>query len=557
MVRIGARSAAPRRAANPAPVPVEPSGRPTRRHLLASGLSLAGFALAGCHSENEPRTVSTTDICVYGGSSSGVLAAVAAARMGKRIVLIAPSGHVGGMTSNGAPGPSVPSAVGGLARELYVRIGSHYGQPAGTPAPVFEPHIAEQVFDDLLANAGVILVRGQQIVAVTLEDGRLRDIVTTDGSRFGASIYIDASYAGDLMAAAGVSYIFGRESRGTYNEPLAGIQPPPETREAGAFLVPVDPFVTPGQPAGGLLPYLLSGEPYDTLGSADKRVQAYSYRLCLTSRPDNRVAFQPPADYDASRYELLGRWIAARVAAGDEISVRDLLGLESLPNGKYLAAGAGPISPDFVGGSDGYPEGDAAARSRIAQAHESYLRGFLTFLASDERVPATARQEMNSLGLAADEFTANQSWPYELHIPEARRMVSSFVMTQDHCQGRQTAPRAIAVGSGPIALHAVRRIVNEGRPMNEGGIGGPVVAPYAIAYDAIIPKPEECLNLLVPACLSASHVAYGSIRKEPVLMALGQAAGAAASLALDANVSVQEVDYARLRQILEGSGLAL
>ncbi len=544
---------------------------------------LTAALLGGCNDggvvEEADRAVFTTDICVYGGSSAGVMAAVAAARMGKDVVLVEPGTHLGGMSSSGLSwtdlgAPNYLAAIGGLAREFYQRVGRRYGEEtlaaAGTPAdgssPVgfarpaalaFEPQIAEQVFNELLAEADVTVVLGQQIVAVRLAEGRIADIVTSDGARYQAGIFIDATYVGDLIAATGVSYTIGRESRETYNEPLAGIQPPPEYPEAGKFEVPVDPFVEPGKPASGLLPYLLIDEPYGAFGAGDNRIQAYTYRLCLTDRADNRITITPPDGYDPGKYELLGRWAAARVGAGEMLALSDFVKYDPLPNGKYDLNNRWAISTDFLGGSWDYPEGDATRRREIEQQHEAYLRGFLHYLATEPRIPEPMRGEVSRFGLAADEFTGTSGWPHLLYVREGRRMVSDFVMTQHHCEGRETAPRAIGLATYGVDLHAVRRIVHEGQPVNEGSNGAAPPAPFPIAFDAIVPKPAECLNLLAPVCLSASHVAQGSIRTEPTFMILGQSAGVAAVLALEDGVPVQEIDYPRLRESLAGMGQVL
>jgi len=520
------------------------------------------------------------DICVYGGTSAGVTAAVQAARMGKRVVIVEPGFHLGGMTSGGLSWTDVGSpdrvaSIGGLAREVYRRIGAHYGTlhsifsdgGAGElgggidfdkPSELaFEPHVAEAVFEELAAEAGVDIHFGAHVIAVRVKGERLQEMVTSERSSYRAKIFIDATYEGDLMAAAGVSYVVGREANSTYDETLNGIQPPASNPRAGKYEVQVDPFVEPGNPASGALPYLLTGEPFGSIGDADDRIQAYNYRACLTDDTGNMIPLTAPEGYDAGRYELLGRWIEARIAAGEELTLRDFLKYDPLPNNKYDFNNRWPISTDYIGGSHEYPEADPAKRELIAQAHEDYLRGFFHFLRTDQRVPEHVRAEMARFGLPTDEFVDDGGWPHQIYVREARRMVSDFVMREQHCRGDEVAPHPVALASYGIDMHAVRRFVHEGQPVNEGTIGGAVPHPYPVAYDAIVPKATESKNLLVPVCLSASHVAFGSIRMEPVFMALGQSAGAAAALAVTSGKDVQKVDYEDLRKRLLADGQAL
>jgi len=374
--------------------------------------------------------------------------------------------------------------------------------------------------------------------------------VCEDGSRFRGRVFIDATYEGDLLARAGVSYTVGREANSQYGETVNGIQPPARSPRSGKFEVAIDPYVVPGQPKSGILPYLLRNEPLGEIGQADKRVQSYNYRVCLTDAPENRLPIEPSADYDPAQYELLARWIKARIAAGQKLTLSSFLKYDPLQNGKFDFNNRWPISTDFLGGADEYPEATHARRLEIARAHERYLRGFFHFLATSPRVPAEVRSEMGRFGLCRDEFTASGGWPHQLYVREARRMVSDFVMTEHHCRGTRMAGHSIALGTYGIDMHAVRRIVNEGRPINEGSNGLSVPRPYPIGYGTIVPKQPECDNLLVTFAVSASHVAFGSIRMEPVFMTLSQSAAAAACLAIEENLPVQAVDYVSLRKRL-------
>lgn len=523
------------------------------------------------------------DVVVYGGTSGGVVAAVQAACMGKSAVIVEPGPHLGGMTSGGLSWTDVGNtpdridAIGGLAREVYRLIGAEYGvapgkefePPAATdatrvgvdfakPASLsFEPKVAEKVFNDLAAGAGVTVCYEAPLAAVEKNGNRLTTIVTADGRRVTGRVFIDATYEGDLLAAAGVSSTLGREANAQYGETVNGIQAPAKKPVAGRFTVPVDPYRTPGDAASGTLPYLLQAEKLGEVGAADRRIQSYNYRLCLTDRPDNRLPITPPANYDARNYELLARWIAAREAAGEKLTLRSFLKYDPLQNGKYDFNNRWPISTDFIGGADDYPAADARERVEIARRHEDYLRGLFHFLATDERSPPAVRAETARFGLCRDEFVDTNGWPHQLYVREARRMVSDFVMTEHHCTGQKVAPHSIGLGAYGIDMHGVRRIVHRGQPTNEGSNGVSVPQPYPIAYEAIVPKESECDNLLVTFALSASHVAFGSIRMEPVFMTLSQSAATAASLAIDDDGPVQAVDYDILRERLLADGQRL
>jgi len=530
----------------------------------------------------EERVVEA-DVIVYGGTSGGVIAAVAARRMGKSAVVVEPGRHLGGMTSGGLSWtdigrkPEYVQAVGGMAREVYRRIGVRYGMQPGTefttpesddptrtgldfakpPSLSFEPKVAEQVFNDLVREAGVIVHFNAPIASVKKDGTRVRELISEQGDVFRGRIFIDATYEGDLLAAAGVSYTVGREANSQYGETMNGNQGPALSVRAGKFDVPVDPFRQPGNRDSGLLPYLLQAGRIEPVGTADKRVQSYNYRVTLTDRPENQIPIEPPANYDEADFELLARWIAARQKAGIKLGLPSFLKYDPLQNGKYDFNNRWAISTDFVGGADEFPEADRRKRAEIAKRHEDYLRGFFTFLATSPRSPRNVREEVSRFGLCRDEFTDNGGWPHQLYVREARRMVGEFVMTEHYVTGEKTAPRPIGLGAYNVDLHAVRRIVDRGQAVGEGTRPAPVPHPYPIAYGAIIPRAVECENLFSTFALSASHVAFGSIRMEPVFMTLSQSAGTAAALAIDAGVPVQQVDYDRLRQRLDTDGVVL
>jgi hypothetical protein len=331
---------------------------------------------------------------------------------------------------------------------------------------------------------------------------------------------------------------------------LNGIQEPAKYPRSGRFEVRVDPYRIPGNPASGVLPYLLRDEPLGEIGSADRRIQAYNHRVCLTDNPQNRIPITPPKGYDPANYELLARWAEARAAAGAKQSLSDFLKYDPLPNGKWDFNNRWAISTDFLGGSEKYPEADWATREKICQAHEDYLRGFFHFLATGTRIPAPVREEMSRFGLAKDEFQETGGWPHQIYVREARRMVSGYVMTEHHAQGSKTAPNSVGLAAYGIDIHASRRIVVEGQPVNEGSNGAPVPHPYPIAYASIVPRERECANLLVPFCISASHAGFGSIRMEPVFMVLSQSAATAAVMAMEKRTAVQQLPYKELKERL-------
>jgi len=515
------------------------------------------------------------DVVVYGGTSGGVVAAVQASRLGKSVCLVEPGKHLGGMTASGLSWTDVGtsdrvSAIGGLSREFYERVAAHYGQDPDTafdpvepkqegqtgidyakpPSLSFEPHVAEAILRKMLQETSATVILGHMLTAVSTNQGKIESVRTEDGNIYQGLVFIDATYEGDLMAKAGVTYTIGRESNDQYHETVNGIQGPAHSTRAGKFEVTIDPYKVPGNPDSGILPYLLHEGKIAEIGTADKRVQSYNYRVCLTDNPSNRIAIAPPDDYNQANYELLARQIEAQIASGKKLTLRDFLKYDPLQNGKYDFNNRWPISTDFLGGAHDYPEATPEERREIARAHEDYLRGFFHFLATSDRVPRQVRDEMSRFGLCRDEFTDNGGWPHQLYVREARRMVSDFVMTEHHCTGDKVAPKSIGLGTYGIDMHAVRRIVHNGQPVNEGTNSVKVPRPYPISYKAIVPRESECKNLLVPFALSASHVAFGSIRMEPVFMILSQSAATGASIAIDKGIAVQKIEYGLLKEQL-------
>jgi hypothetical protein len=465
--------------------------------------------------------------------------------MGKSAILIEPGGHLGGMTSGGLSQTDIgnKAAIGGIAREFYQRLGKHYSKDE---AWTFEPSVAERTFNDLIREAKVKVFLRQPAASVKMKDRRITELTTEKGDTFRAAMFIDASYEGDLMALAGVTFTIGREANTKYGETLNGIRAQTPKHQ---FLDAVDPYLRPGDPASGLLPLIQQGE-LGAAGAGDHRVQAYNFRLCLTQNPTNRLPILPPKDYDPARFELLARYLEAIVARGGKPVLGEFMHIQMMPNGKTDINNNGGFSTDYIGANYDYPNADHATRARIWKAHEDYTRGFLHFLATSRRVPETMRKEMQSWGLCRDEFPDSGGWPHQLYVREARRMVSDYVMTEHNCVRSLSLPDVIGLAAYTMDSHNCQRVAREGRVENEGDVQVGGFPPYPIAYRSIIPRESECANLLVPICLSASHIAYGSIRMEPVFMVLGQSAATAAVLALNDRAPVQKVDRHKLQDRL-------
>lgn len=543
--------------------------------LLSGAIMLTALLTA-----NETAIPQAYDVVVYGGTSSGVMAAVQACRMGKSVVIVCPDKHLGGLSSGGLGWTDTgdKSVIGGLAREFYHRVWRHYQHDAawrwesresygnkgqGTPAMdgefrtmwIFEPHVAEAVFEEYVREYAIPLHRDEWLDrenGVVKEKGRIESITMLSGNTYRARMFIDATYEGDLMAAAGVSYHVGREANAVYGETINGVQ----TARAVShqFEAFVDPYIVPGDPESGLLPRIHGDSP-GVDGEGDHRVQAYCYRLCLTNAPENRLPFPKPENYDPMQYELLRRYI--------DTGSRHMFGkFDPIPNRKTDTNNHGAFSTDNIGMNYDYPEASYERRREILEEHEHYQKGYLWFLANDPRVPDHIRNEISQWGLAKDEFTGNGNWPHQIYVREARRMVSDFVISEQHLRRQTPTPRPVAMGSYNMDSHNTQRYVaydehGRGHARNEGDIQISPGGPYPIDYGAIIPKQEECENLLVPVCVSCSHIAFGSIRMEPVFMILGQSAATAAALAIDNEQPVQAVDYAELAKRLLDDGQVL
>lgn len=537
---------------------------------LALACALAGTALGAAD----------YDLVVYGGTSAGVMAAVQAKRLGKSAILVCPDQHLGGLSSGGLGFTDTgdKSVIGGLAREFYHRVWQHYQQPEawrwqkreaygnkgqGTPAMdgeqrtmwIFEPHVAERIFEDLVMEHAIPVHRDQWLDrarGVRKDGPRIAGITTLSGRTYTGRMFLDATYEGDLMAAAGVDFHVGREAQSVHGEQWAGVQTGVlhHRHHFGAVKEPISPYVVPGDPRSGVLPRISTNAPGE-YGQGDHRVQAYCYRLCLTDHEPNRLPFPKPAGYDPGQYELLLRIFAA---GWRETFAK----FDPIPNHKTDVNNHGPMSFDNIGYNYDYPEASYERRREILQEHRTYQQGWLYFIANDPRVPADVQEQMRRWGLAKDEFPDNGHWPHQIYVREARRMIGKFVMTEHELLKKRPTPDSVGMGSYTIDSHNVQRYITPaGHVQNEGDIGVGTRGPYQIAYGALVPKAGQCPNLLVPVCVSASHIAFGSIRMEPVFMILGQSAATAAALALDADLAVQNVPYAALRARLLQDGQVL
>ena len=546
--------------------------------LLANLLLVFICFTIGCSSfESNEMNVDEYDIVIYGGTSAAVTAAVQAKRMGKSVAIVCPDRHLGGLSSGGLGWTDSGSkeVIGGLSREFYQRVYDHYqnsdawkwqdreeygnaGQ--GTPAIdgdartmwIFEPHVAEEIFEAFVSENNIPVFRNEWLdrqSGVEMNGTRISTITTLSGKRYSAKVFIDATYEGDLLASAGISYHVGREAGDAYGETWNGVQVG-TLHHKHWFASDISPYVLPGDPSSGLLP-LVSGDAPGEKGADDDRLQAYCFRMCLSSHPDNRVSFEKPEGYDPSQYELLVRVFEA---GWRETFTK----FDPIPNNKTDTNNHGPFSTDYIGMNYDYPEASYERRAEIIEAHERYQKGLMYFIANDSRVPETVQTEMNRWGLAKDEFVDNGHWPHQIYVREARRMIGEYVMTEGDTLGSIDPPNSVGMGSYSLDSHNVQRYVKpDGFVQNEGDIGVKPKQPYKISYESIVPKKGECENLLVPVCVSSSHIAFGSIRMEPVFMILGQSAATAACQAIDQSSSVQEIDRKELRVRLLEDGQVL
>jgi hypothetical protein len=511
------------------------------------------LCLAGISAGVSAQSVREVDICVYGGSSAGVIAAYTAKKLNKTVLLIEPGKRLGGLTSGGLGYTDIGNkyAITGISREFYRRIGTHYGK---FEQWIFEPGVAERTFQEYIREAGVEVLYQHRLAGAQKTGGRITGIQlesSTGGaakhSVIRAKMFIDCTYEGDLMAKAGVSYTVGREANAQYNETYNGVQ----LRNKHQFPDGVDPYKVPGKPESGLL-WGISAEPMAEQGAGDKKVQAYNFRICLSNQPDNMIPITQPEGYDPARYELLLR-VVEKTKPGN---LNGILKFDLMPNHKTDINNNGAFSTDMIGMNYNYPEADYATREKITKEHELYNKGLLYFIGHDPRMPQHLRDAMLKWGYPKDEYQDFGNWSPQMYVREARRMVGAYVMTQANCEGKEVVKDGVGMAAYTMDSHNCQRIVQNGMVKNEGDVQIGGFGPYPISYRSIIPKAEDCENLLVPVCLSATHIAYGSIRMEPVFMVLAQSSATAAVAAIDHKTSVQKVDIAKLQRELTARPLA-
>ncbi len=545
----------------------------TARFSRAIQTGLAAILLLVSNTSFYPLKGKTykADVIIYGGTSAAITAAVQVKKMGKTVIIVSPDQHLGGLSSGGLGFTDTGNkeVIGGLSREFYHRLYQHYqkedswkwqkreeygNKGQGTPALdganrtmwIFEPHAAEQIFEDFVKEYALTVHRNKWLdrsaKGIVKASGAIKRISTLDGDHYVGKMFIDATYEGDLMALAGVSYHVGREANSVYGEKWNGVQT--EVFQHGHYFKKnVSPYVIENDPSSGLLPEVSSLPPGE-YGSGDQRIQAYCFRMCLSNHPDNRIPFAKPEGYDPARYELL-----ARVYKAGWTETFDKY--DPIPNRKTDTNNHGPFSTDYIGKNYDYPEASYERRKEIIKDHERYQKGLMYYLANDPKVPAEVREKVSQWGLPKDEFKDNGGWPHQLYIREARRMVGEFVMKEADALGKTEVPQPVGMGSYSLDSHNAQRYVKaDGYVQNEGDIGVHPEKPYSIAYGSILPKESECKNLLVPVCVSSSHIAFGSIRMEPVFMILGESAATAAVLSIQNETSPQKLDYTLLKKHL-------
>ncbi len=522
----------------------------TRSHLVIATMLLLGFALSA-----GAATPEAFDVAVYGATAGGTMAAVAAAKKGMRVALVEPGNHVGGMLSGGLSNSDVDNQqqlIGGLAHSFFAAAGAHYHQPI---AWAFEPHVAEEILREMLAAGRVQIFFHSRLISVEKRGSSIVSIRIEGGRELSASVFIDSSYEGDLMKAAGTSYVVGREARSRYNEPLAGRQDLLPGRHQFRFAVSAD------APQGGLLPLVVPANNVAQTGDSDARFQSYCFRLCLTEEPSNRLPITRPNGYDPARYALASRYLQS--AKGD-LSLDDFLGIVRIPNGKSDVNSTGPVSTDLLGASWEYPEASVARRKQIWDEHLSWAQGLLYFLQNDGAVPESIRQQANHWGLPKDEFIDTGHWPHQLYVREGRRMLGEYVLTERDLETVREKYDSIGMAGYNIDIREVEWVAHQvyvfpnviNQVFTEGYLSMPV-KPWQIPYRALLPIEQEASNLLVTVCISASTIAYGSFRMEANYMIAGESAGTAAALAVKSKRPVHKIDIAELQTQLRRDGQIL
>lgn len=565
-----------------------------KHKIIPTVVIIATFLVFGCiQSLDAQKNQNSANVIVYGGTSAGIAAAIQSSRMGKSVVLIEPTNRIGGLTTGGLGQTDIGNkiAIGGISREFYENIKTYYDNPKNwkwqkkseyldggqtrtergeNSMWTFEPSAALSVYKDMIAKENITLIYNERLNrknGVKKTDGKIQSIKMESGKVFSGDVFIDATYEGDLMATSGVSYTYGRESNDQYGETLNGVQANIKNTSLRGivsrngynhnFIPGVDPYVKKGDPKSGLLPNVVEKPGLE--GSGDKKIQAYCFRMCLTDHPENRIPLKKPEGYDEINYELLFRNYEARTG-----SIRDMYSYgnsllpwinSAMPNRKTDTNNKFGFSTDYIGKNYEYPEASYVERERIVEDHRKYQMGLMWTLANHPRIPKEVRDEASRWGTTKDEFERPDGWQQQLYIREARRMISDYVMTQYNCEGLHIPNDPIGLGAYGMDSHNIQRYVDaNGFVQNEGNVEAHGFKPYPISYKSIVPKKEECENLIVPVCLSATHIAFGSIRMEPVFMVLGQSAATAASLAIDTGSAVQDVHYLTLRKALLKDG---
>ncbi len=555
--------------------------------LLLTNLLLAVFVFSALG-----QKAKSYDVVIYGGTSAGISAATQSSRMGKSVVIIEPTHRLGGLTTGGLGQTDIGNkhVIGGISREFYQNIRKYYENPSnwkwqkrddylsigqsrtdkGEDAMwTFEPSAALKVYHQMLAGEKVDIVYGERLnreCGVIKEEARIVSIEMESGAKYTGKMFIDATYEGDLMATTGVSYSVGRESNSEYGETLNGVQANRINRTLKwtlsknahnhNFIDGVDPYVIKGDPGSGLLPYIVEGGKPGIDGIGDKGIQAYCFRMTLTDHPENRIPFKKPDNYEEINYELLLRNYEAATGPIEEMyTYGDKLvpWINSpMPNRKTDTNNSKGFSTDFIGQNYDYPEASYEERKKIIQAHRDYQQGLMWTLAYHPRIPQKVRDIVSKLGTCKDEYEeGSNGWSEQLYIREARRMKSDYVMTQKNCERIEVVDDPVGMGAYGMDSHHVKRYVDaNGFVQNEGNVEAPVPKPYPISYRSVVPKKSECENLLVPICVSSTHIAFGSIRMEPVFMVLGQSVATAACQAIDQRKAVQDIDYSLLKERL-------
>jgi hypothetical protein len=540
-----------------------------------AGVLIIIITLLSCNNDD---SLTSSDVVIYGGTSAGISAAIQTARLGKSVIIIEPTNRLGGLTTGGLGQTDIGNkqVIGGISREFYQNIRRYYEDSASWVWQMrseykdggqtrsdtnddamwtFEPSAALRVYHDMIKDLDIQIIYNQRLDRTTdLEktDNTIKSISMESGNKYYGKMFIDATYEGDLLAAAGVTYTIGREANSQYGETLNGVQANDTslTLSGGLsanarhhnFVQGVDPYIIPGDPSSGLLPGINPTVEED--GSGDKQIQAYCFRMCLTDHPRNRIPFEKPKDYNELNYELLLRNYESGYSRIPWINSK-------MPNRKTDSNNRDGFSTDFIGQNYDYPEASYEERERKIQKHLSHQQGLMWTLANHPRIPEEIREEVSRWGTCKDEFDREDGWQQQLYIREARRMISDFVMTQKHCERIEIVPDGVGMAAYGMDSHHTQRYVNsKGQVSNEGNVEAHVKAPFPISYRSIVPRKEECANLLVPVCLSATHIAFGSIRMEPVFMVLGQSSALIACFAIEEEKAVQEIEFNRIRQML-------